>query len=158
MTNWCGTFVELSTAPVFMLKTDKGAVYILVYVDDLIILAPTDELLSSVLKSLHRLYDLRQMNDVTMFLGVNLSWTLASDGFLSSVALSQPRYITDVLRRFGMSECKPAVTPMAIAFLPATMRTRIKTLLMSNCNGRSLVHCSTWRCARDLMCWLRCRY
>jgi hypothetical protein len=110
-------FVELTSAPcVFMLKTDQGAVYILVYVDDLLVLAPTDELLSSVLTSLHRLYELRQMDDVTMFLGVKLSWTIASDGALSSVALSQPRYITDVLRRFGMSECKPAVTPMAEAF------------------------------------------
>jgi Reverse transcriptase (RNA-dependent DNA polymerase) len=98
-------FVELASAPcVFMLKTDEGAVYILVY--DLIILAPTDELLSSVLKSLHELYELRQMDDVTMFLGVKLTWTLTSDGVLSSVALSQPRYITDVLRRFRMSECK----------------------------------------------------
>jgi hypothetical protein len=56
-----------------MLKTDEGPVYILVYVDDLIILAPTDELLSSVLKSLHKLYELRQMDDVTMFLGVKLT-------------------------------------------------------------------------------------
>jgi hypothetical protein len=32
------------------------------------------------------------------------------------VALSQPRYIEDVLRRFGMFECKPAVTPMDEAF------------------------------------------
>jgi Reverse transcriptase (RNA-dependent DNA polymerase) len=87
-----------------MLKTDEGAIYILVYVDDLIILAPTDELLSSVLKSLHRQYELRQMDDVTMFLGVKLTWTLASDDTLSSVSLSQPRYITNVLRRFGMSE------------------------------------------------------
>jgi Reverse transcriptase (RNA-dependent DNA polymerase) len=82
-------FVELASAPcVFMLKTDQGAVYILVYVDDLIVLAPTDELLSSVLKSLHRLYELRQMDDVTLFLGVKLSWTVASDDALSSVALS----------------------------------------------------------------------
>jgi Reverse transcriptase (RNA-dependent DNA polymerase) len=52
--------VELASAPcVFMLKTDEGAVYIMVYVDDLIILAPADELLSSLLKSLHRLYELR---------------------------------------------------------------------------------------------------
>jgi hypothetical protein len=110
-------FVELASAPcVFMLKTDERAVYVLVYVDDLIILAPTDELLSSVLKSLHRLSELHQMDDVTMFLGVKLSWTLASDSALSFVALSQPRFITDVLRCFGMSECKYAVNPMAEAF------------------------------------------
>jgi hypothetical protein len=80
MSNWCGTFFDLvssslhASAPcVFMLKTDEGAVYILVYVDDLIILAPTDELLLSVLKSLHKLYELRQMDDVTMLLGVKLT-------------------------------------------------------------------------------------
>jgi Reverse transcriptase (RNA-dependent DNA polymerase) len=90
-------FIELASPPcVFVLKTDQGAVYTLVYVDDLIVLAPTDELLSSVLKSLHRLCELRQMDGVTLFLGVKLSWT-ASDDALSSVALSQPRYVTDVL-------------------------------------------------------------
>jgi hypothetical protein len=56
------------------------------------------------------------MDDVTMFLGVKLTWTHASDAALSFVDLSQPRYITDVLQRFGMSECKPAVTPMAEEF------------------------------------------
>jgi hypothetical protein len=76
------------------------------------------------------------MDDVTIFLGVKLKWTLASDGALSSVALSQPRYITDVLRRFGMSERKPAVTPMAEASSPATMRTRTKQLLTLNSTGR----------------------
>jgi hypothetical protein len=45
------------------------------------------------------------MDDVTMIVGVKLMWTLASDDALSSVPLSQQRYITDVLRRFGMSEC-----------------------------------------------------
>jgi hypothetical protein len=131
-----------------------------VYVADLIILAPTDELLSSVLKSLHKLYELRQMDDVTMFLGVKLTWTLASHGVLSSVALSQPRYITDVLRRFGMSECKPAVTPMAVAFFTGYDADTDKAVVDFELYRQIIVlgHCSTWRCARDLMCWLLCRY
>jgi Reverse transcriptase (RNA-dependent DNA polymerase) len=56
-------FVELPSAPcVFMRKTLGGIAYILVYVDDLIVLTPTEIMLSSVLESLHKLYELRQMD------------------------------------------------------------------------------------------------
>jgi hypothetical protein len=62
------------------------------------------------------LYEIRQVDDVSVFLGVKFLWERSDDGDLKSVALSQPRYIEDVLRRFGLTECKLAITLMVEAF------------------------------------------
>jgi hypothetical protein len=53
---------------------------------------------------------------VSVFLGVKFLWERSDDGDLKSVALSQPRYIEDILRRFELTECKLAITPMVDGF------------------------------------------
>ena len=117
-------FGELPSAPcVFMrqeIKTKMGAqdasehisTFILVYVDDLLILAPSAGLLKSTLASLHALYDMRQMDDVDMFLGVQLTWSKHRQ----SLHMSQPRYALDMVKRYGLQDAKPASTPMVASF------------------------------------------
>jgi hypothetical protein len=79
----------------------KGCViiYFLVYVDDIMVI---DALLVD-LKSEFALKDLGSLN---YFLGIEVK------DLSNGLVLSQAKYGADILRRFGMTNCKPVPTPM----------------------------------------------
>eukprot|EP00171_Calliarthron_tuberculosum_P015427 IDg15427t1 len=89
---------------------------ILVYVDDLLILASTSEKRDAVIQTLQSLYKLHVSEDVDMFLGVQLMWKRDKKGHVQSLSMLQPMYTNGVLRRFRMQSCKPAITPMVETF------------------------------------------
>lgn len=111
-------FDELPSAPcVFRLRrSGSGLCFILVYVDDLLILATSLEERDSVIRKLQKLYKLRILDDIELFLGVQLKWTVDRDGPLRSLGMSQSLYANSVLRRFQMQDSKPAITPMVESF------------------------------------------
>jgi histone deacetylase 1/2 len=84
----------------------NGTLLVPVFVDDLLVMGKNEidiEKLKSQIKAEYRVKDFGRM---TEFLG--LQWHYA-DG---KAKLSQPKYIQEVLKRFGMEDCKPAPTPM----------------------------------------------
>ena len=112
-------FFELPSAPcVFRRKCVDGMFYeyILVYVDDLLVLAHTTAARNAIVEELKSLYKLRVADGVTLFLGVQLKWTTDSHGHLTSLKMYQPQYTESTLRRFGLQESKPALTPMIESF------------------------------------------
>lgn len=111
-------FEELPSAPcVFRLRGQgSGLCFILVYVDDLLILTPTMEERHKIVCKLQKLYKLRVLDNVELFLGVQLKWTQGKDGRLISLTMSQSLYTDSVVRRFEMQNCNPAVTPMVESF------------------------------------------
>lgn len=106
-------FEELPSAPcVFCRKNESSrSSFILVYVDDLLILAENVTEKNVIVNELKALYDLRISEKVDLFLGVQLKW---KDG--SELVLSQSLYVNSILRRFGLEDSKPACTPMVESF------------------------------------------
>ena len=86
--------------------------FILVYVDDLLVVAPSKHVLKAIMQSLHQLYEMREMSNVEMFLGVELKWSPNR----KSLHMSQSRYASDMVRRYGMQDSKPTDTPMVASF------------------------------------------
>jgi len=112
-------FEELPSAPcVFYLQNTEigGDVYLLVYVDDILILSSTDDGIKYVVNSFKHLYEVRVSYDVELFLGVHMKWFQGSKAGLPQLFMSQPLYIEGILRRFGMTMCKPVATPMISTF------------------------------------------
>ncbi len=112
-------FKEIPSAPcVFYLQNTEigGDVYLLVYVDDILILSSTDAGIEYVVNSFKRLYEVRVSYDVELFLGVHIKWFEGSKTSLPQLFMSQPLYIEGILRRFGMTMCKPVATPMISTF------------------------------------------
>lgn len=110
-------FYELEYAPCIFRRV-KGTVtsYLLVYVDDMLIFSTTQEEVESIIIDFEGLYDLRRSEEVDLFLGVRLQWTLDRNSLPTTLKMSQEAYLRSVLRRFGMEGCKPAVTPMVEKF------------------------------------------
>lgn len=110
-------FNELPSAPcVFKKSCGSFFSFVLVYVDDLLVIAPTQEGVEQVIRNLEGLYKLRRSEKVELFLGVNIKWESSEEGNSTSVKMCQKLYIQSILRRFGMTNCKPAVTPMVEQF------------------------------------------
>lgn len=111
-------FIELPSAPcVLRLNHSKfaGEVFLLVYVDDILVLSDTDEGLEYAVTSMKSLYEIRVSNEGEWFLGVQVEWGVTSDQ-IDSVRVSQPLYIESILRRFAMEKANPTSTPMIESF------------------------------------------
>ena len=83
----------------------RDGVWIILYVDDVILTGTTDEKIAVVKTELSKELDMTDLGDLKDFLGVHFS----RDG--SSSFMDQELYITTILQKYGMSECKPVSTP-----------------------------------------------
>jgi hypothetical protein len=79
--------------------------FILVYVDDIIVASSSLEATRALLSDLQKDFSLKDLGDLHYFLGIEVRRT--QDGLV----LSQQRYATDILFRSRMSKCKAIDTP-----------------------------------------------
>ncbi|XP_019181955.1 PREDICTED: uncharacterized protein LOC109177102 [Ipomoea nil] len=92
----------------FYYTAEQSRVFLLVYVDDIIMMGNNDDLVTTLLKQLSTAFKIRDLGSPGFFLGIETVRT--GDGLL----LSQRRYMTDLLGRSGMVDCKPLTTPTSV--------------------------------------------
>lgn len=85
----------------------EGTAYIIVYVDDLLIVAQKQQTVLAIKEVLKREFDMADMNELHDFLGIKIK----RDRQRGIIRLSQKGLIEKILYRFGMSDCKPCKTP-----------------------------------------------
>jgi hypothetical protein len=81
--------------------------FVLVYVDDIIVVSSSTEAITLLLKSLEKEFALKDLGELHYFLGIEVN--KISDGIL----LSQSKYAMDILQRARMAKCKPVSTPLS---------------------------------------------
>uniref|UniRef100_A0A2N9GIZ9 Reverse transcriptase Ty1/copia-type domain-containing protein n=1 Tax=Fagus sylvatica TaxID=28930 RepID=A0A2N9GIZ9_FAGSY len=96
-----------SDSSLFIYKTTSLTMFILIYVDDIIITASQPESIDDLLLSLTHEFAVKDLGNLNFFLGIEV---LSNP---HGIILSQHRYIIDLLHRTKMSEAKPITTPMA---------------------------------------------
>ena len=92
-------------ACLFMKTQESGAVYIVIWVDDLVIAASNELDLSNIKQTLKRRFRMKDMGSLSWFLGIEFRVT--EEG----IHMSQSRYIKAILQKYGMEECNPRTTP-----------------------------------------------
>jgi histone deacetylase 1/2 len=100
-----------SKADVSLFVYNKGGVvmFLLVYVDDIIVASSSPRATEALLKDLQADFALKDLGELHYFLGIEVK--KARDGIL----LTQQKYTSDLLHRVGMRTCKPMNTPMSSA-------------------------------------------
>jgi hypothetical protein len=83
--------------------------YLLVYVDDIIVTSSSTAAVDALLRDLGAEFVLKDLGDLQYFLGIQV--IKQSDGLL----LCQEKYATDLLKKVGMQHCKPVATPLSIS-------------------------------------------
>jgi hypothetical protein len=91
----------------FIYRTKTITIYLLIYVDNIIITASDPTAITELLKLLNVDFAMKELGDLHYFLGVEVNKVEAG------VLLSQRRYILDLLKKTKMHEAKPIFSPMA---------------------------------------------
>ncbi|GKA13472.1 putative ribonuclease H-like domain-containing protein [Tanacetum coccineum] len=89
------------------IRRDKGDILLVqVYVDDIIFGSTKKSLCTEFEKMMHKKFQMSSMGELTFFLGLQVKQK--EDG----IFLSQDKYVTEILKKFGFSDVKTASTPM----------------------------------------------
>jgi hypothetical protein len=91
----------------FLLQRKEVTMYLLVYVDDIILDSSSAAASDRPIMSLSSDFAVKDLGKLHYFLGLEV--TYPGNG----LALSQQKYSQDLLRHAGMLECKAATTPMS---------------------------------------------
>ncbi|XP_042962422.1 uncharacterized mitochondrial protein AtMg00810-like [Carya illinoinensis] len=92
----------------FVLHRQKHLIYLLLYVDDIIITGSDHSLLRAFICQLHAEFATKDLGSLSYFLGLEVTTT--SDRLF----LSQTKYARDILARAQLLDCKPVTTPMVV--------------------------------------------
>jgi hypothetical protein len=95
-----------SDTSLFVLHQPAGTAYLLLYVDDIVLMASTVALLQHITAKLQQEFSLKDLGDLHYFLGVSVK--RSRDGFF----LSQGKYADELLERANMTSCRPSSTPI----------------------------------------------
>ncbi|CAM8989726.1 unnamed protein product [Rhodiola kirilowii] len=95
----------ISDPSLFIKKHGSHVVYVLIYVDDLIITGSHASFIDEFVQHLNRDFSLKDMGQLHYFLGLEVSCSG------SSIQLSQEKYICDILERSSMSGARPISSP-----------------------------------------------
>lgn len=125
-----GFMASVVDPSLFMYHTPHVLLYVLLYVDDIIITGPNPLHINSLVNALGRAFELRDLGPLSYFLGIQI--LLTSTG----VSLNQSKYALDLLHKFDMDNAKPVKTP----YCPSTRLTSTSGQLLSNPSSyRSMV-------------------
>uniref|UniRef100_A0A2N9GL63 Reverse transcriptase Ty1/copia-type domain-containing protein n=1 Tax=Fagus sylvatica TaxID=28930 RepID=A0A2N9GL63_FAGSY len=98
---------SLSNTSLFIYKSSTYTMFILIYVDDIIITSSNSSAIDKLLSSLQTDFAVKDLGSLHYFLGIEVIRNTAG------ILLSQKRYILDLLKRTNMLEAKPVSSPMA---------------------------------------------
>jgi hypothetical protein len=91
----------------FMFHQGSVQMYLLIYVDDIIVASSSSTVVDALLNQLHADFALKDLGPLSYFLGIEVAKT--PDGLV----LTQDKYTLGILARAGMQTCKPMKTPLA---------------------------------------------
>lgn len=109
----CKRLEELGFVPskadtsLFYYNCGKYSIFILVYVDDIIVASSSQDATEALLKNLQKDFTLKDLGDLHYFLGIEVK--KGADGLV----LTQGRYAADILARSGMDKVKVVDTPLS---------------------------------------------
>ena len=102
-----GFHASKADTSLFFYNKGKITIYLLVYVDDIIVASSSQEAVTKLLEDLKQEFDLKDLGDLHYFLGIEVK--KISNGIL----LCQEKYASDIIKRVGMHNCKPVSTPLS---------------------------------------------
>jgi hypothetical protein len=106
---------------------NKHLVILVLYVDDLIITRNNEVHIKQVKEELQAGFKMSDLGPLHYYLGVEVTQ------HTNQIFLSQTKYATELLKKFGMEYCKPSLTPME------------QNLKLSKFEGGELVNSTRYR-------------
>jgi hypothetical protein len=89
--------------------TQDSILLIEVYVDDIVFGSTDDKLSHKFAKNMQSGFEISLLGQLSFFLGLHIHQ------INQGICISQTKYIREMLKRFGMEDCKPVITLMQIS-------------------------------------------
>jgi transposase InsO family protein len=103
-------FCESEADPSLFISMRKDdTVYLLVYVDDILIAAKHAETIRDTKATLMHSFEARDLGEASLYLGM----TITRDRTNKTIKLAQERMTSDIIHKFGLDEAKTKTTPMS---------------------------------------------
>jgi Reverse transcriptase (RNA-dependent DNA polymerase) len=99
----------MADSSLFVKRSNKGIIVILIYVDDLVITGSDMKGIEELKQHLNRKFDIKDLGNLKYFLGIEIA--RSNKGLF----LSQRKYVLDLLKETGKLAVKPAHIPMDIS-------------------------------------------
>jgi histone deacetylase 1/2 len=96
-----------SDTSLFIYSRNGVTIFMLIYVDDIIVTSSSPEAVTALLEDLRTDFALKDLGNLSYFLGIEVN---AKQG---GIVLSQEKYASDLLSKVGMSKCKSSPTPLS---------------------------------------------
>ena len=90
-----------SNPSLFTRFTTTSTIYILVYVDDILIIGNNPSEISDLITQLHHIFSLKDLGLMHYFLGIEANYT-----HNGQILLTQTKYVQDLLSKVGMATAK----------------------------------------------------
>ena len=101
-------FVRDKVGTILFIKHNKHDMLIVqIYVDDIIFSVTNESLCQEFYKAMQGEFEMSMMGELTFFLGLQIKQTK------NDIFISQAKYCRELLKKFGMDECKEYDTPMS---------------------------------------------
>jgi len=89
----------------FTWSKGNSFIYLLIYVDDILVMGNNNSHVTSFKKYLHSTFHIKDLGPPKYFLGIEIA---RSD---KGINLSQRKFILEIVSEAGLSGCKPAIVP-----------------------------------------------
>jgi hypothetical protein len=93
-------------ATLFVKKVEKIVLYVVIYVDDLLIIGNNESYIASAKKELKKGFKMTDLGHLHYYLGIEV---IQNPKY---VFISQNKYIEELLNKFAMVECNHVSTPV----------------------------------------------
>ena len=100
-----GFEASIEDSSLFVYHSHQLIIYLLVYVDDIIITGNSSSQISHLVTSLNKVFELKDLGALSHFLGIQIMPSRFG------LTLCQSKYASNVLHRFNMENSKPTKTP-----------------------------------------------
>ncbi|GJY73209.1 ribonuclease H-like domain-containing protein [Tanacetum coccineum] len=90
----------------FLFHRGSDIAYLLLYVDDIILIASSSAFLQRIIASLHSEFAMTDLGSLNYFLGISAQRSA------SGLFLSQSKFVEEILERAHMQNCNPCRTPV----------------------------------------------
>lgn len=90
------------------------SIYILIYVDDILITGNNEKFLHQLITDLHNRFQLQNLGNIHCFLGIQVEHTQ------TGLFLHQSKYVVELLKKADMADSKSVSTPTPIKFPPSS--------------------------------------
>jgi hypothetical protein len=89
------------------IKVTQGSILLIeIYVDDIFFGSTNDRFSQKFAKDMQNEFEMSLLGELSFFLGLQICQRN------QGIFISQTKYIREMLKRFGMEDCKPVITPM----------------------------------------------